>query len=82
MTLTLVTLKQTCRACPSQWEGRTTDGMDFFARYRHGGWRVDIDDVTVVSGVEGSSLDGSCSFEDLRGWASRQGLDLNIPGET
>lgn len=29
-------LDQTCRACPSQWEGRTDDGNRIYIRYRHG----------------------------------------------
>ena len=28
--------KQTCSACPTQWEGRLKDGREFYFRYRHG----------------------------------------------
>lgn len=30
------TLKKTCAACPSQWEGTMEDGRSFYARYRWG----------------------------------------------
>lgn len=32
----LVSLKMTCSACPSQWEGKTEDGQFLYARYRWG----------------------------------------------
>lgn len=28
--------------CPSQWEGKLTDGRMFYARYRHGKLRISI----------------------------------------
>lgn len=34
--LKLVTLVQTCTACPSQWEGCLEDGRYIYARYRWG----------------------------------------------
>jgi len=30
------TLKQTCNACPAQWEGKIDDGRMFYIRYRWG----------------------------------------------
>lgn len=32
----VATDKQTCGACPTQWEGRLKDGRDFYFRYRWG----------------------------------------------
>lgn len=32
----LVSLEQTCGACPSQWEGKLEDGRFVYARYRYG----------------------------------------------
>lgn len=49
-TITLVELKQTCGGCPSQWEGVTSEGETFYARYRWGNWRIDIDGGTVAEG--------------------------------
>jgi hypothetical protein len=37
---------QTCSACPSQWDTTTEDGREVYIRYRHGDFRVEIDDVT------------------------------------
>jgi hypothetical protein len=35
-TLRVVSLTQTCTACPSQWEGRLSNGDYVYIRYRHG----------------------------------------------
>ena len=32
----VATDKQTCGACPTQWEGKLKDGRDFYFRYRWG----------------------------------------------
>ena len=32
----IVSLKRTCLACPSQWEGKTRDNREVYIRYRHG----------------------------------------------
>lgn len=41
--LVLVDLAQTCGACPSQWEARTTpDGRYVYIRYRHGWLTVGV----------------------------------------
>ena len=36
-------IRRTCCACPSQWEGMTTDGRWFYIRYRWGGLELGID---------------------------------------
>jgi hypothetical protein len=33
--------KQTCCACPSQWEAWTIDEVFVYIRYRHGTFRID-----------------------------------------
>jgi hypothetical protein len=35
-------IKQTCFACPSQWEGHLDDGRMFYVRYRWGGLRIEL----------------------------------------
>ena len=35
-------LEMITNICPTQWEGRTLDGLMFYARYRWGGLSVDI----------------------------------------
>ena len=34
----------TCHACPTQAEGRLTDGRRWYFRARHGDWRIDLAD--------------------------------------
>lgn len=58
--------RQTCIACPTQWEGELRDGRMFYFRYRHGyaslgvGGTVDqaVDDPETVGMGLGQSLDG------------------------
>lgn len=48
---------QTCAACPSQWEGKLTDGRMFYARYRSGKLTIEVskkqtDDVYMAMGED------------------------------
>ena len=52
------TIRQTCFACPSQWEGKTTDDHDIYIRYRGGYLRLDIDGKTAWGGEVGDEIDG------------------------
>ncbi len=75
---TVVELKRTCTACPSQWEGTLTDGRVIYARYRHGALSVgigdDIDqavhsgwtDDAIYADYVGDGFDGYMDFEELR----------------
>lgn len=70
-------VKQTCCACPSQWEGRLTDGRTFYVRYRYGYLSVCVsptsttDMYAAVSGEEvygeqlGDGLDGCIDFDTV-----------------
>lgn len=42
---------QTCRACPSQWEGRLADGTFFYARYRSSRVRIGLHPSGVAGAV-------------------------------
>lgn len=35
-------IRQTCAACPTQWEGTLDDGRFVYFRYRHGRLTIDI----------------------------------------
>ena len=70
-------LKQTCAACPSQWEGRTEDDKSIYIRYRWGYLSVCIGQKgggigSAVNSKEvfgkqlGDDLDGSLSEEEMR----------------
>ena len=57
----LIELKQTCCLCPEQWEGKTEDGEEVYARERHGSIRVELDNAIIFSDESneqiGSALD-------------------------
>lgn len=70
----LRSLKKTCDACPSQWEGRTTDWKEVYIRYRWGRLTVQVavDPTTnpldadfLVNEVLGGSFDGFMTEDDL-----------------
>lgn len=62
---TVVDLRQTCYACPSQWEGRLADGREVYVRYRHGVLRMDIDGRTAYRLEHGDGLDGFMTTEEM-----------------
>lgn len=71
-------VKLTCMACPSQWEGETDAGQFVYARYRHGTLRVDIAPserawqdqgaltYRVYQKTFGDDLDGILEYIDLK----------------
>lgn len=92
----VVAMKQTCSACPSQWEGELEDGRMLYVRYRWGelsaGVGEDIkaavkngrSEETLFFEHVGDGFDGSMTFEELKGHL--QGLlefpeDLEVEGE-
>ena len=74
----VLTLKKTCLACPSQWEGTLEDGRAVYARFRHGHLSVGIgetvkeavnsamSDQALYAGDIGDGLDGYMDFEELK----------------
>lgn len=91
----VVSLHQTCPACPSQWEGRLDDDRWLYARYRGGYLRVGLgatlDDAIDAHGPDalyewhgGDCLDGLMETAELRDHLA--GLlhfqdDLQVEGE-
>jgi hypothetical protein len=71
--ITVTTLVQTCNACPTQWEGATTDGRTIYVRFRWGyltiglGNTLDeaVDDLTFDVAF-GDNLLGVLSFDQLK----------------
>lgn len=74
---TVVSLTQTCSACPSQWEGQLNDGRWLYARYRWGHLSVglggSLDEAVGARGPEalyeascGDGLDGCMDTGELR----------------
>ena len=58
--LVATSLKQTCSACPSQWEGHLEDGRMFYIRFRWGGLAVSISDHPTSD--VGEAVDGGYIF--------------------
>lgn len=48
---TLIELRETCGACPTQWEGKTACGKHFYLRYRHGRLQIELDGAPIFSKV-------------------------------
>ena len=70
--------KQTCAACPSQWEGKLKDGRMFYIRYRWGYLSVSIskeatdnlsdvfnDDAKEFGMNFGDAMDGVLSTNEM-----------------
>ena len=77
-------LKQTCYACPSQWEGKLSSGQYIYIRYRWGVLRVGIGysaeesfncDYLVIP--FGQSLDSTMSTEEMQNILSQHNIDFN-----
>lgn len=73
----LKSLKQTCEACPSQWEGKLSDGRKVYIRYRWGTLTVHVGETKamsiedtvatfpIASIIMGSAMDGYLKEEDM-----------------
>ncbi|MFH1527253.1 MAG: hypothetical protein ABIG69_11490 [Bacteroidota bacterium] len=65
------TLKQTCGACPAQWEGKIKDGRMFYIRYRWGYLALEISDKAtddVMGAVGGAELFGEQIGDEFDGF--------------
>lgn len=72
-------LEMTCSACPSQWQGKLTDGRTFYARYRWGIMRVDIDGSPIFSKDFKEHMGGSMSTCFLKGVLTMIGFENIYP---
>jgi len=69
----IICIAETCSACPSQWEGLTSDGQVVYIRYRWGNLYVGIGDSqkeAVAAALEnyrriGDEYDGTMSTERM-----------------
>ncbi len=92
----VLTLKKTCLACPSQWEGDIEDGRAVYARFRHGHLSVGIggtvkeavgnamSDQALYEGDIGDGLDGFMDFDELKAhlrWLLEFPADLVVENE-
>lgn len=75
--LKLVDIKQTCLGCPTIFEGITEDGDKFYFRYRGGKMQFRINDYLINAVDYGDSLDGVCSWEEVKQVALDNGLQID-----
>ena len=59
-------LKQTCFACPSQWDGETDDSKCIYIRYRHGFLYVSVDDKEIYKKQFGNTYDGFMELKRVK----------------
>lgn len=60
-------LTQTCYACPSQWQGITTDNLPVYIRYRHGYGSFSVNDREIFNWDGGGEFgDGILSYSELK----------------
>lgn len=67
MPVKITSLRKTCSACPSQWEGETSDGRAVYIRYRWGGLSLGIG-KTIEQAISGP-------YDVDLYWGSRDGMD-------
>jgi len=66
-TLLITELTHTCLACPSQWEGRLSDGRPLYIRYRWGYLKISVDvkgEVLFAQKIPGAS-EGFLELSDV-----------------
>ena len=78
--ITIIKIKKTCSACPSQWEGITSYNCSVYVRFRHGWLTVSVgepNDLSEFAGVHGTEVfsdsvegengsDGVMSYDRLK----------------
>lgn len=70
----LTELKQTCCACPTQFEATDSNGDEYYFRYRWGVMRIDKNGDTIFREQFGDKYDGLCDFNDFIEHAMGQGI--------
>jgi hypothetical protein len=80
--------KRTCIACPSQWEGRLTDGRYFYVRFRwgHFGFGVGASEGDAVRNCEyvdewdnedEANLSGFMPDSTMKEFMTKHGFDMS-----
>lgn len=59
----VIELAMTCPMCPSQWEGKTSDGRFIYARYRWGHLQVGVGDS--LDAAVGNAIDDGFISKEL-----------------
>jgi len=69
--ITLTALEETSSLAPWQVSGTTDEGQDFYARSRHGGWRIELDGEVIA--------DGAGHVYDMHTLCEMSGIDISVP---
>jgi hypothetical protein len=64
------TLEKTCGACPSQWEGYTTEGDSVYIRVRNGYFYLKVKDEAILEGYP-NGIDGVMSTSEMIDYVER-----------
>jgi len=80
-------IKQTCDACPSQWEGTLKDGRGFYIRYRWGWLSLRISTAENHDPVDCQEIFGMTVGHGLSGEISEPDMiehlkDIDVSTET
>jgi len=77
--ITVTSIRKTCNACPSQWEGTIDDGRVIYARYRWGTLTIVLGKTLgealrsphIYEADLGDDLDGLLSYDQLKHHTAR-----------
>ena len=57
-------IQETCGGCPMIWEGKTTEGQDFYIRFRWGLLRLVVNKEVIFAEQISDGLDGIMSLDE------------------
>jgi len=77
----VIEIRQTCGACPSQWEGKLSDGRYVYVRYRYGYLSISVGGPTVADAVRGEEVFGQDIGDGLDGFMSYEELKQHTQGK-
>lgn len=78
--LKVISINQTCSACPSQWDAVLEDGREVYIRYRWGRLSIrcpGVDGEEIFGAVLADDLDGCLEYSELKEHA-KEVLDLPV----
>jgi hypothetical protein len=78
-----MTLRKTCEACPSQWEGTLADGTPVYVRFRWGHLSVKLnpwtkDTTSILELNQGHGMEGYMSGGELLEHLRKVGYEVTF----
>jgi hypothetical protein len=77
----VIEIRNTCGACPSQWEGRLSDGRFIYVRYRWGYLSIRVGSPDVRAAISGEEVFGQYAGEFMDGWMTYEDLKKHTQGK-